>query len=279
MRVELLGNKNAGGILERLRELTEAGIELHTQVVLCRNLNDGKYLEKTISDLSELYPGVRSLAIVPVGVTKHRKNLDQFPEFDKVYARQLIDEITIKQKYFKEKFDNSFVFLSDEFYLKGEIEFPKSDVYEDFPQTENGIGLSRLFIDEFELIKDTLPLNIPPRKFYIVAGVLGGKVLRPIVQYLKRIKGLTLELIIVENIFFGPRVTVTGLLTGTDLIHGLKEVEPGAQVIISDILLKKDDNVFLDDLTPEEVEKTLNIELILVKNSAIEMVKKIIEGE
>ncbi|NMA02125.1 MAG: DUF512 domain-containing protein [Clostridia bacterium] len=277
LRRELLCNENAGQILEQLKELTQAGIEIHAQVVLCKNFNDGAYLEKTIDDLSQLSPGIKSLAIVPVGVTKFRKNLEDFPEFDKIYVQGLIQNIEAKQKYFKEKLDNSFVFLSDEFYLRGDWDFPEASVYEDFPQLENGVGLSRIFIDEFELLKPSLPKAIKPRKYYVVAGVLGGQVLAPIINHLSQIKGLEIDLRILENTFFGPRVTVTGLLTGTDLLQGLKNLESGAKVIIPDILLKRGESLFLDNLTPQEIKEKLDVELIIINTTAQGLVEALLK--
>lgn len=277
LRKELLGNKHAGNILEQLKDLTQAGIEIHTQVVLCKNFNDGAYLEKTITELSQLSPGIKSLAIVPVGVTKFRKNLEEFPEFDKLYVQALIQNIETKQKFFKEKLGNSFVFLSDEFYLRGERDFPAASVYEDFPQIENGVGLSRIFLDEFELLKASLPTEIKPCKYYAVAGVLGGQVLTPIIKHLSQIKGLEIDLRVIVNTFFGPRVTVTGLLTGKDLLQGLKDLEPGAKVIIPNILLRREEDLFLDGLSPEEIQERLNLELIIINTTAQGLVEALFE--
>ena len=205
------------------------------------------------------------------GTIKFRKNLEDFPEFD-VYVQGLI-QISSKQKYFKEKLDNSFVFFfSDEFYLRGLISlllFMKT-----FP-VRNGVVTD--IIDEFELLKAFLPKAIKPRKHGVVAGVLGGQVLAPIINHLSQIKGLEIDLRILENTFFGPRVTVTGLLTGTDLLQGLKNLESGAKVIIPDILLKRGESLFLDNLTPQEIKEKLDVELIIINTTAQGLVEALLK--
>ncbi|MDK2822537.1 MAG: hypothetical protein PWQ67_1333 [Clostridia bacterium] len=277
LRIQLLGNPKGGKILEQLNYLIEAGINIHTQVVLCPGINDGEYLDKTIEDLSTLWPGVSSLAIVPVGVTKFRKDLEKFPVFSQDYARKLISKISEKQKYFKEKFDYTFVFLADEIYIQARKDFPELEAYEDFPQTENGIGLSRLFIHDFEKVKNSLPSVVKENEFTVVTSQSGKYVLEPIIKELNKIKGLKLKLLVVNNQFFGPRVTVCGLLTGFDLLEGLKGSPPGSKVIISDIMLKQDDYLFLDGLRPDDISRQLNIDLIVVNNSVQSFINEIIK--
>jgi len=279
LRTKILGNPRAGKIMEQLSTLIDWGIKLHTQIVLCPGINDGHYLEKTIADLSALWPGIQSIAIVPVGVTKFRKDLDKFPVFRKDYAQQLVDMVTKKQSYFRKELGISLVYLGDEIYIQAERDFPSFDYYDDFPQTENGIGVSRLFLHEFEKIKADLPTKIKESHYVVVTGKLGSSVLKPMVDRLNTIKGLALDLLVLENSFFGPRVTVTGLLTGTDLLQGLKDVPKGSKVLISDIMLKKKENIFLDGLSPEEIAQKLGIEVIVVENSAQALVKKVIAEE
>jgi len=276
LRIELLRNKKAGLINSQLDELIKAGINIHTQIVLCPGINDGESLDKTIEDLSKLWPGVRSIAIVPVGVTRFRKDLSKFPEFTKDYSKHLIEKVAFKQSYFRKKLGKTLVYLGDEIYIRAGMDFPKREYYDDFPQTENGVGLSRLFLDEFKQLKTTLPPKVSPRRYIILTGVLAQHILKPVVQELEQVEGVELELKVVENNFFGPRVTVAGLLTGKDLLTGLQGVEQGAKVIFPDVLLKQGDNIFLDNLSPEEIEKSLNIELIPVPATAKGLINAVI---
>lgn len=277
LRVKILGNPQAAKIIEHLEDLIQAGIEIHTQIVLCPGINDDKYLDKTIADLRNYWPGIKSIAIVPVGVTKFRKDLDNFPHVSKAYAQQLIDKISKIQNKFKMELKKTLVYLADEFYIKAETDFPTSIEYDGFPQIENGIGLCRLFIDEFEKVKPNLPQKVSFRKYTVVTSVLGQYVLKPIIKELTNIKGLEIEVITVANYFFGPRVTVSGLLTGQDLLKALKDIEPNSKVIFPDIMLKNGEDIFLDGLKPTEIEKQLNITLIKVANSAEALIKKLLE--
>jgi len=268
LRAQVLGNPKAALIMEQLKDLINAGIKIHTQIVLCPGINDGIFLDKTIADLSSLWPGIQSIAIVPVGITKFRKDFDKFPELTKEYAKQLIKKISLKKQHFKQKFAHYLVYLADEFYIKAGLDFPQSSYYEDFPQIENGIGLARMFIDEFNRLKTLLPKEVSYREYTIITSVLGQSILEPIIKELSLIKGLKLNLISVNNCFFGPRVTIAGLLTGSDILMGLKDINAGSKIIISDIMLKNGENIFLDGLTTNDVEEQLNINLIVVNNSA-----------
>lgn len=275
LRAQIMGNPKAGKIMDQLQELINWGINLHTQIVLCPGINDRDYLEQTINDLSSLWPGVQSIAIVPVGVTKFRKDLGNFPVFSKKYAQELVDFVSRKQFFFRKSLGTSLVYLGDEIYIQADRDFPGSDFYDGFPQIENGVGVSRLFLDEYQMIKDDLPQRCEESHYVIATGLLGSSILKPVLNELNLIKGISLELKVIENVFFGPRVTVTGLLTGNDLLNGLINTPKGTKVIISDIMLKKGENVFLDNLKPEEVAAKLGIKLIVVENSARALVNQL----
>ncbi|KJS22526.1 MAG: hypothetical protein VR72_05660 [Clostridiaceae bacterium BRH_c20a] len=276
LRQTILDNPHADKIMEQLKSLVELGIRVHTQVVLCPGINDGEYLERTIDDLSPLWPGIQSLAIVPVGVTNFRKNLERFPSFSKGYAQKLVNMVSEKQSYFRNKIGNSFVYLGDEIYLQAQTYFPPSKHYDDFPQIENGVGVSRIFLDDFFKNKNNLPASIKKQRYIIATSKLGKKVLEPIIFYLKKIEGLEIDIKVIENVFFGSRVTVNGLLTGQDLLEGLKDITPDSQVLISEIMLKKGEGIFLDGLTPEDVGQKLGIKIIVVKNNAQSLINCII---
>ncbi|MCK8827597.1 DUF512 domain-containing protein [Natroniella acetigena] len=277
LREKMLNNKNAGRIVEQIEELTAAGIELNTQVVLCPGVNDGGHLERTIKDLVEFLPQVRSLAIVPVGLTKFREGLSDLRSFTEQEAKQLINLVKKWQIKFRTNYGINFVYLSDEFYLLAEQQVPVAEEYDDFVQLDNGVGMVRLFWDCFSKIEGDLPDKLSERReVSIVSGVLGAKALQPIVTRLNQIQGLIVELIIVENNYFGSEVTVTGLLTGKDILQKLKEEKKlGEIVIIPDIVLNEE-NLFLDDLTWDEFESQIPAEARRANNEPSDLVEQIV---
>lgn len=272
LREKMLKNPKAGEILTVLKDLALAGIEFHTQVVLCPHINDGIYLEQTYHDLKAI-PQVRSLAIVPVGLTKYREKLTELRTFTNKEAESLVEWVEIKQQECRKERGSSFVWLSDEFYLLAQGDIPPGEVYEDFPQLENGVGLIRVLWDEFAEIK--LPKIIKEKEVVLVTGVSGEKALEPIVKRLNQIKGLSVRIKVVTNCFFGPSVTVTGLLTGTCLLEGLKDLKKGSIVFIPSIMLKNQQDTFLDDYTTQEVAELLNIHLIPVPVNAKELIMQL----
>ncbi len=280
MRRYLLGNKKAQPIMPLLRRLTEAGIDIHAQIVLCPGLNDGAVLEKTITDLETLMPGICSLAIVPVGLTAYQKN--NLRLFRKEEAAALIPYIAEKQSYFWEKWGTHFVYLADEFYFIAEAEFPPYDTYEEFPQLENGIGLTPLMWAEFWQIEPDLPASLPQkREVTIATGKSGYLVLQPILKRLQQIENLHVNCFALENKFFGPTITVTGLITGGSLISGLQKwrqssTETKPLILISQSMLKFDSDVFLDGMDITEVEDALNAEIRPVVNDGAILAQEIL---
>jgi putative radical SAM enzyme (TIGR03279 family) len=273
LRSRLLQNSRAADVLAMMRELSEAGIEFHTQVVLCPGLNDGEHLERTYRDLAAL-DGVLSLAVVPVGLTKHRGNLPALRGFDRQQARDLVRWVKEKQRECRFRKKTAFVWLSDEFYLTAGLELPLYKEYEDFPQLENGVGMVRLFWQEFGAL--TLPEEVQlARQVTIVTGLSGARVFQPLLEKLTMVRGLTLELRALENTFFGPSVTVAGLLTGSCLLAGLQGIAPGSKVLIPAIMQKTGEGRFLDDLTTEEVAAALAVDLVPVPVSAGALVAEI----
>ena len=258
LRKKLLNNKNAGKILEQLQYLTQNGICIHGQIVLVPGLNDGKELKRTIEDLSNLMPQMKSLAVVPVGLTKHRQDLPELQPFTKEKAVQVIDLIAEYQKKFLEEYRTRFVFAADEFYILAEREIPTEEFYEGYPQLENGIGIVRILVDEFYDLYKLMPEQIndqEPR--LLVTSTSGYKVISPLVKELQnRYHNLKVKLVAVPNDYFGTSVTVTGLLTGQDILKTLKKLNlaQNTTVIIPDIMLK-DGCLFLDDLTLTDLEK------------------------
>ncbi|MBM7623848.1 DUF512 domain-containing protein [Sporohalobacter salinus] len=278
LRVKMMCNKKAGDILPKLRELAEAGIEFHTQAVLCPGINDGNELERTIKDLIELTPAVRSLAIVPVGLTKFRNGLYSLRSFTSKEAKNVVEQVTEWQKRLKKKGEN-FIYLADEFYLLAERELPPAKAYNGFVQLENGVGLVRLFWQQFEEIKDELPISLSEKRgFTLITGELGVKVLKPVVKKLNEIENLNLDLLIVANEFFGRQVTVTGLLAGEDIINVIEDSKVADEIILPAVLLN-DDNLFIDGLKLSDLENEFpQLEFTVVDNNAKDLVNKVINN-
>jgi len=265
IRKRMLNNPQAGKLISIMARLAEAGIEMHTQVVLCPGINDGEHLAETIATLQNFWPQVKSVAVVPVGITKYQKN-PLLRSYTPSEAKIIIRDVTRRQEEFKSKINSNFVFLADEFYLLAGEEIPSYDHYEGFPQIENGVGLVRYFWHDFQKAAPKLPQALKnKKKFFIVTGISGGPVLEPIIQRLNEIKNLEVNLIKISNDFFGRTVTVTGLLTGHDLILGLeewrKEEEEVPEIFISSTMLKYGADVFLDNTKVSQVAARLNCKI------------------
>jgi len=261
----LLGIKRPDFLLEKLRFLTEHGIEIHTQIVLCPGINDGDILLKTIDDLRALFPGVRSTAVVPLGLTKHRRGLTPLTPVSDRYAKKLVEELFVLQEKFLAEMGTRFVFASDEFLLRGGFEIPEESYYEDYPQLEDGVGMVRLMLENVREIVPRLPKRLKTaRQLTVVTGELAFPILQDsIVPHLKTIPNLTVHLLPVQNTFYGSSITVTGLLTGQDIYRSLQEQNENGSVFLSEKLLNYD-GVFLDDWKPEMIERRLNRKIYLI---------------
>ncbi|WP_073238694.1 DUF512 domain-containing protein [Desulforamulus putei] len=266
LRRRMLNNRHAGKIMDQLTRLAEAGIEMQTQVVLCPGINDGKELVRTIEDLSRLWPRVHSLAVVPVGITKFREGLFNLRPFNREEARAVVELIEDYQRKFLARWDYPFVYASDEFYVMAGKPIPPTENYGDFPQTENGVGLARLFLDEWELLKEDLPDRIEHnRTVTLVTGMSGEPFLRQVVEGLNQVAGLQVNLEVVKNTFFGETVTVTGLLTARDIIDSLQGKEIGDLLVLPTVMLRNGEDVFLDDLRVRDVSQQLRVPVAVVE--------------
>ena len=259
LRQQMLRSKQAGKIMEQLNELVEKDIELHTQVVLCPGYNDGKELEKTISDLYAMHPSVLSLAIVPVGLTRYRDNCHPLTKFSSSAAAEIINLVHKWQKKCRKESQTSFVYLGDEFYLAAGKEIPSYESYDGFPQLENGIGLVRSFLADWDQEQVSQKGYLEPQHIDVICGVSAEKILSPLLADF-RIPNLTIRIIAVENKFFGNDITVTGLLTGGDILAALQELPgPRTAVIIPGVALRKGEHVFLDNMTPDSIAAKLTV--------------------
>jgi putative radical SAM enzyme (TIGR03279 family) len=260
----LLGRKKSRPIMDSLQVLADAGITLHTQVVLCPGINDGKVLEKTVLDLAGLYPYVASIAMVPVGLTKYRKRKGLWPiqGVRKVDAKRIIHKINELKKTFKQKHDNELVFLADEFYRKADQPFPPSHVYGDFPQWENGVGMVPLFMHQWERRKRSrrLPRFTASADFLAVTGESAYPYLLPYVEWLREASGASLRLVPVRNRFFGSSVNVAGLIAGQDVIRQIRPVLTDKTVLlVPNVMLGQQQDRFLDDVSLRNLEEALSV--------------------
>jgi len=259
LREKMLNNKNAGKIMEQLSTLITSGIEMHTQIVLCPDINDGDELEKTIHDLYSLHPSIISMAIVPVGLSRYRENCYSLKVFTPEKALSVVMMVNKWQQKCRKSKGTSFVYLSDEFYLAANQPIPSYDSYDGFPQLENGIGLIRNFLHEWQQESIVTTGYQTPHHLTVVCGISAQKILEPLLVAIK-IHNLTIRVIPVENDFFGKNITVSGLLTGQDIARTLLQVGEGRTgVIIPGTALRKGEGIFLDNMTLDELERHIAV--------------------
>ena len=260
VRVAIMRNPTAGRILERLNALKDAGLTFHTQIVLCRGLNDGEVLERTIRDLSSLAPACGSVAVVPVGVTKFRDGLPVLGTFDREQSAAVIDRIEAKQSEFLQAYGTRLVFLSDEWYLNAERQLPDAGAYEDYQQIENGVGLLRLFEEDFHYALSERVPRKKKRRFTIAGGTAAYPFFRELYRELNAY-GIETDLYPIPNLWFGGNVHVAGLVTGSDLIAALGGKPIDGPLLIPHNMLRETEDVFLDGLTLSDVSAALNVRI------------------
>ncbi len=274
LRVKMLNNKNAGKIFSILKKFKEANLIVNCQIVLVPGVNDGEELERTLKDLSSLYPSVKSVAVVPVGVTKYREKLHKLKPFNEEESKELLSLIAKEQGKFLKDMGTRFVFASDEFYAMTRKKLPSYEEYEGFPQLENGVGLMKAFEYEIDMELKSLKDNIHLNKKYIIAtGTLAKDFMNGIInKIMGKIKGLELDIVPIENNFFGKTITVSGLITGQDIISNLEDYKDIDGIIIPKSMLRKSSDVFLDDLTIGDIENSLMVKIIPIEVSGKEFI-------
>lgn len=268
VRMKLLGINYDDGFKRKLSFLTRNKIELHTQIVLCPGINDGRVLEDTIKFLHSHHPYVLSVAVVPVGKTCHRDKLFSIDSFTEKTSAGVIKQIESLQKDFLENSDTRFVFAADEFYLKAGLKIPNKNYYENFSQYENGVGMSRIFLDELKRAKKTFPKTLKEkRNLLIVTGKSFYPVLiKHLLPELDKIENLSAKIIAAENRLFGSSVTVSGLLCGNDIIHAVKQSHFCADKIILPDTCLNFDGMFLDDMTLPALKRKLKTDVKIFTN-------------
>lgn len=263
VRCKMMNNRFAGQLMEKINRLLEAGIQIHTQIVCCPGYNDGEVLKRTFADLYALHPGVLTMAVVPVGLTKHREHLHPMRTFTPQEAAEIVDAVSGWQKQCREETGKSFVYLGDEFYLLAGKELPSSEYYDGFPQLENGIGLTRNFLNEWEATLKTLQYADGAEQAVIPVGESAFRVLQPMMEAFNRQYGTKHSFVSVKNLFFGGHVNVTGLLTGGDILAAVKDCE---RLILPGVVLNND-NLFLDDMSLDDFKRSFQGKVEIAKDA------------
>lgn len=277
LRCKMLNNKFAGDKLKYIDRLNAADVEMNGQVVLCKNVNDKEELERTISDLEKYIPNMRSVSIVPSGLTKFRDGLYPLELFEKEDACAVIDIIEKWQKHFYEKYGIHFIHASDEWYILAEREMPEEERYDGYLQLENGVGMIRSFIEEVKDYLDSIEGDDRVINVSTISGVLAYDTIKSSCDKInKKFPNVNVHVYKIINDYFGHSITVTGLLTGQDICSQLSGKELGDNLLLPTNTLKADENIFLDDMTLEKFEKNLQINTIIVKSSGMDFVKTII---
>lgn len=283
LRCKMLHNRFAGEALKKIKRLYDAGLEMNSQIVLCKGYNDGPELDRSIRELSEYLPYMRSLSVVPVGLSKYREGLAPLEKFTKEDALKVLEQIHSWQDKLLKEHGTRFVFASDEWYIKAELPIPEEDYYEGYGQIENGVGMVRSLLDEAKDAIDKLTASAkdaPKRKVSLVTGVLAAPVLKEITDNLKKkCPEIETSIYTIINHFFGTDITVAGLLTGQDIIKQLKDKDLGEYLILPDVLLRSGEEVLLDDITVTDIEKALQIEIRIVKSDGKSLIDTIVKEQ
>lgn len=293
LRCKMLHNRFAGEKLKYLDRLYAGHVEMNGQIVLCKNVNDGEELIRSIRDLGTYLPFMRSVSVVPAGLTKFREGLYPLELFTKEEAEQVIDTIEQFQKEFYERYSLHFIHASDEWYITAGREFPEADRYDGYFQLENGVGMMRLFLDEFEeayqeMLEDA---DYQERKltWKRTISMATGKLAYPTIQLfadrmMEAYPGLTIHVHGIRNDFFGETITVSGLITGIDLVAQLKEYqaeggELGEALLIPSNMLRMGEKIFLDDMTIAQMEDELNLRVVPIESGGDDFIQAILNPE
>lgn len=278
LRCKMLNNRFAGEALKKAQKFYEAGIVMNGQIVLCKGVNDGEELERSLRDLSGYMPYLQSLSVVPVGLSKHREGLYPLESFTKEDAKEVLRCIHKWQDKMYEKYESHFVHAGDEWYILAEEDFPEEENYDGYLQYENGVGMVRFMLDLFEKEMKAHQGDDRQREISIVTGKLMYPFLKKMIKSInEKYPKVQVHLYGIRNDFFGENITVAGLLTAQDVIAQLQGNPVGDRLLIPDSMLRSGESVFLDDVTVAEMEKTLQVKIDIVKSSGQDFVDKVLE--
>ncbi len=283
LRCRMLNNRFAGEALKKADRLYEAGIAMNGQIVLCRGINDGPELEYSISELTGYLPYLESVSVVPVGLSRYREGLCPLEPFTREDAREVLRIIHKWQEQIYRERGTHFVHASDEWYILAQEELPGEERYDGYPQLENGVGMTRLLLSEFDRERERLRRErpIPDLSVREEMSIATGRLAYPyILQMAERMMedfpGLLIHVYAIRNDFFGEMITVSGLLTGQDILAQLKGKPLGRRVLLPQNVLRSGEEVFLDDLTLEELKNTLQVEINIVKSSGCDFIDAVL---
>ena len=277
LRCKMLHNRFAGDALKKVEKLYEGGIQMNGQIVLCKGVNDGEELERSIRDLSKYLPLLQSVSVVPVGLTRFRDGLYPLEPFTKEDAQEVLAIIEKWQKVFYEEYGLHFIHAGDEWYIKAEREMPEEEQYDGYLQLENGVGMIRLLQNEFaeayeEMVGDDRAVEVS-----LATGAAAYDYLKSIIVKLQlKYPNVKIHLYQIQNNFFGEKITVAGLITGQDLMKQLKGKELGQRLLLPCNMLRDGEEVFLDDTTLTEVKESLQEEVCVVKSSGRDLIEAIL---
>lgn len=277
LRCRMLHNRFAGEALEKLDRLNQGGVEMNGQIVLCKGINDGAELEYSIKKLTEYIPNMKSLSVVPVGLTRYRDGLYPLEPFGKEDAKEVLSLIHKWQDYCMEHYGIHFVHGGDEWYLLAGMEIPPEENYDGYLQLENGVGMMRLLENEFGEALEKEPGGSLKRRVTIATGLLAAPLLlRLSGELCQKYPAVKVNVLAIRNDFFGELITVSGLLTGRDILAGLRGKDLGDVLLLPCSMMKSDENVFLDDMTLEELKNALQVPVDIVKSSGQDLIDAIL---
>jgi len=280
LRCRMLNNRFAGQALERAWKLAQAGIIMNGQIVLCKGVNDGAELDRSIRDLSAYLPNLESVSVVPVGLSKYRDGLYPLEPFTKEDAQDVLRIIHGWQNKIYPEYGTHFVHASDEWYILAEEELPQEEQYDGYLQLENGVGMLRLLLDEFAEAMEEDRINgrqARAKHITLATGRLAYRFIKQMaMQMEERYEGLQIDVIAIRNDFFGEMITVSGLLTGQDIMAQLKDRDLGEKLLLPQNVLKSGEPIFLDDYTLDDIEKALQVRIDIVKSSGRDFIEAIL---
>ena len=278
LRCKMLHNRFAGEIFDKVKRLKDAGIIMNGQIVLCRGVNDGAELERSIRELTAYMPQLESVSVVPVGLIRYRDGLYPLEPFTKEDACEVLDLIHGWQEKLYKEWGNHFIHAGDEWYILAERPIPEEKTYDGYLQLENGVGMVRLL--EEEVVQTLAGMTGDDRKIHrtIATGELAAPFLRKHVESVrKKYPNVDIQVLAIKNEFFGGKITVAGLITGSDLISQLKGKDLGDRLLLTNHMLKSGEPVFLDDVTVDDVQNALQIKVSIVESSGADFVSSLIE--
>ncbi len=278
LRCKMLHNRFAGDALDKIRKLYDAGITMNGQIVLCKNVNDGKELEKTIQDLAAYIPHMQSVSVVPVGLTKYRDNLMHLDKFERTDALEVLKLIHRRQDILYKEYGTRFIHASDEWYITAGLAIPEAADYEGYLQIENGVGMVRSLMDEFKEYYDSITGDTRIKSLSLATGMLAAPIMKDLmVRINQKYPNIHISVYPIINEFFGPDITVAGLLTGRDIMKQLKGRELGDYLILPDVLLRNGERVLLDDITVDDIKNTLQTEIRIVQSDGKSLINAVVD--